>query len=52
MLLSLTYTAAFKDNLEDELPPPVTPQHHKYYRDYDTIEHPSRLKRVCSNSNF
>ncbi|OAX43212.1 hypothetical protein K503DRAFT_732143 [Rhizopogon vinicolor AM-OR11-026] len=26
-------------------PLPVTPQHRKYYRDYDTIEQPSRLKK-------
>ncbi|KAG0705569.1 hypothetical protein DFH29DRAFT_1077532 [Suillus ampliporus] len=39
-------SVASLDNHEDELPlAPVTPQHRKYYRDYDTVEHPSRLKK-------
>ncbi|KAG2121860.1 hypothetical protein DEU56DRAFT_833390 [Suillus clintonianus] len=39
-------SVASLDNHEDELPPPpVTPQHRKYYRDYDTVEHPSCLKK-------
>lgn len=35
-------SSASQEPLQDALPaPPITPQHRKYYRDYDTLEPPS-----------